>query len=822
MSADSKSVLRILAVMVAVTVSVVARAEDPSLDGQTNYRFFENRIRPVLVEHCYECHSGDQGKHKGGLRIDSREAIRTGGDSGPAIQTEHPLESLLLQAIRYESLEMPPQGKLSPKIIADFEKWISEGAPDPRDGSAVAEPESQTNNDPHQPHWAFAPIVPHHLPTVVRRSWPRDDLDYFVLHRLETVGMSPAADATRYRWLRRVSLDLTGLPPSLDEIRRFERDRSAHAETAVVDRLLSSPAFGEKWARHWLDLVGYADQIGTSNDIFAEHAWRYRNYVIDAINDDKPFDRFVQEQIAGDLLPYESVAERTDQLTATGFLLLGDVEIVEADKAKLLVDVIDQQIVKMSNAFLAMTVGCARCHDHKFDPISQRDYYALGGIFRSTDSIYQTGRGVWSSVTSVNLPETSDDQIRRNHRSTAHQQKLQQLTEKRDTLLREQEALAHESAAESNEETQKPDHEEEQLRQEIARLDNQIKHANYFSPRPPQAYSVHDADGPADMQITIRGNPRALGDLVARDHIEFLKSTQFPDIPSHESGRRQLAEWLTDSNNPLPARVVVNRIWQQLFGTGLVSSVDYFGVRGEQPSHPKLLDHLASTFISQGWSQKQLIRRLVLSRTYRMSSRPHAEYMDVDPENRLLWRMTPRRLSAESLRDSLLFVTDQLSRSRVNSALPLEYVENVGGLDPKNVNPPHFRLNKWRPDQPFQRTVFLPVVRSAEQPGPADLRNVFDFTQPATYAGQRSVTAVPTQALFLMNSESMKKFATAMAEQLKNASGDRLDLLWWRVLNRPIDPQERAQAIDFLANSDHDWSELCHALLASNEFLMVL
>ncbi len=824
---NAKHILRPWAMFACMGLMLPLLHADAPL-SEKQIAFFEKRVRPVLVEHCYECHSEGADKLKGGLRVDDSESLRLGGESGPAIVPGDVEQSLLIDAVRYESLEMPPEGKLPNAVIADLIRWVEMGAPDPRVGKPASSPKTAVVDG--RSHWAFQPVELRQRPDVKDRSWPLAEADFFILSRLEHEGLTPAEDADRYTWLRRVSFDLTGLPPTADVIRSFQEDTSPQAETIVVDRLLGSRAFGERWARHWLDLVGYADQIGTSNNVFAEHAWRYRDYVINAFNADKPFDRFVREQIAGDLLPYGSAIEQAENLTATGFLVLGDVDIVEADKAKLHVDIIDQQVAKVGKAFLGMTLGCARCHDHKFDPIPQRDYYAMAGFFHSTESIYKTDRGVWSDVTAVGLPETEPQQAARAERAVRHTARLAALNEERtqatarksalDELLKNENAPEGETA--SRDELMK---ERDQLAGRIGTLDRQIVHAEFFAPTVPQAYGVRDVAQPTDMQITIRGNPHILGDVVPRGVLQAASAT-LPDIPKSESGRLQLADWIANPDNPLTPRVTVNRIWQKLFGEGLARSVDYLGLRGERPSHPALLDHLAAQFMRDGWSQKQLIRSLVLSRAYRMSSRPNERARAADPDNRLLSRMNPRRLDAEALRDALLAVSGQLQQSAGGPALPLEFPENVANIDPKNVNPPSFSLAKWRPEQAFQRTVYLPVIRSRPQPGPAELRNVFDFTQPAQFAGQRPTTAVPTQALFLMNSPVMKQHALALSRRIMQEASDnesRLQVLWLRALNRPITGQEAQEAEVFLTDDGEDgWIELCHAVLASNEFLMRL
>ncbi len=679
---------------------------------------------------------------------------------------------------------------------------------------------------PRSRHWAFQPLLEANLPNIKDNRWPQRIVDRYVLRKLEEASLRPVNDASGYAWLRRVSFDLTGLPPSVAEIREFEVDDSAPAREKVVDRLLASRAFGERWARHWLDLVGYADQVGTSNNVFAQHAWRYRDYVIHAYNNDKPFNQFIREQIAGDLLPHETIEERAANLVATGFLVLGDIEIVEADKAKLLVDIVDQQVNKVGKAFLGMTIDCARCHDHKFDPVSQRDYYAIAGFFHGTSTVYKTNRGVWSDVNVIDLPETKSQKAHRAQREKAHAEKLTERRRERKETQQSKRALEKQL---ENKELAKDQRdmitkERDQKASRIGQLNKEITHAEFFVPTVSRAHGVRDVESPGDMRITIRGNPRALGDEVPRGFLHVV-SNERPEIAQGESGRRELADWVASPDNPLTARVVVNRIWQKLFGEGLVRSVDYFGLPGDRPSHLELLDHLARKFIREGWSQKKLIRSLVLSRTYGLDSAHDRHAHAIDPDNQLLWRMHRFRLDAEALRDAMIFVTGQLKPSTGGPAMPLEFPENVGGLDPKDVNPPSFRFAKWRPGQEHERTIYLPVIRHTSQPGPATLRNVFDFPQPSQFTGKRAVTAVPTQALFLMNSPVVKKHATALASRVDKECDEskRLEHLWLLLLNRPITETERRETIDFLKETgENAWIELCQALLASNEFLMRL
>lgn len=858
--------LRSLAFVVIGVLSLATSlaAEEQPEPTQEQLTFFETKVRPVLVTHCYECHASDSKIVQGGLRLDSRAGLLHGGDTGPALVPGKADESLLIKALRHDGIEMPPKGKLAASVIQDFEAWIAMGAPDPR---VAKTPKVARTIDIEEgrKHWAFQPVADPPLPEVKDELWPVDPLDRFVLALLEARGLRPVGDADRYTWLRRVSLDLTGLPPTPAEIDAFVRDNSPHACETVVDRLLSARAFGERWARHWLDLTGYADMMGTSNNVFAEHAWRYRDYLIESFHEDKPFDRFVREQIAGDLLPAASPQERAENITGTGFLMVGDVEIVEPDKAKMEADHIDTQIAKIGTAFLGMTLNCVRCHDHKFDPIGLVDYYGVAGMLRSSPSTHKIPFGVWSLLNSTELPETTNQLAARQKLEAEHAETLAAMKAEREKLEGEKKTVADElaqleqavkAAAETASEspsgkTEKTDPSSEAIAEAEARkaalvkrrdeiteriktLGRAIQHAEFFASKVPRAFAMRDGEQPSDMPISIRGNPYSPGATVSRGTIRVASWDKFPAIPVGQSGRLQLADWLAERRNPLTPRVAVNRIWQKLFGEGLVRSVDYFGTRGETPSHPELLDHLAIRFIQNGWSQKQLIRSLVLSRTYRLSSTNNAEAMQVDPDNRLLWRMNRQRLDAETLRDQLLAVSGELKPSAGGPALVLEEPDNCGELVQKGVNPPNYTHRKPRADEEFVRTIYLPVMRTNTATNDR-LRSFFDFVNPAQIAGQRSQTVVPTQALFVMNNDLFRKRARRLADQSIAASPQpeaRLNQLWLRVFNRPISPAEREDALAFLkqleatletkdaaARESQTWQELCHSLLASNEFL---
>ena len=837
--------------------------------------FFEKKIRPVLVEHCYECHAAGSKIIQAGLRVDHRAGLLKGGDSGASIVPNEPERSAILKALRYEDAEMPPKGKLADSIIADFQAWIAMGAPDPRVADEL--PTARTIDlDEGRKFWAFQPVADPQLPSVHNQSWPLDPVDRFILSKQEEVGIQPVGDADRYTWLRRVSLDLTGLPPTHTEIDAFIRDNSPHACATVVDRLLDSRAYGERWSRHWLDLTGYADMIGTSNSVFAQHAWRYRDYLIEAFNNDKPFDRFVREQIAGDLMEASTPQEKANNITATGFLMLGDVEIVEPDKPKMETDHIDTQVSKIGTVFLGMTLGCVRCHDHKFDPIGVDDYYGIAGMLRSSPSTRK-------------IPFGTPEQLeQRKELEEEHSAKIASLKAEQTKLNDEKKAIVAQiaklekaaaddkvagtlrvpSANNSEIKNDKTDSEKskeaqsnpqrssqgtgsvpasldsftkqrDELTEKLKKFDIEIRHAEFFSSKVPKAFAMHDGEKPADMPVYIRGNPYAPGKIVRRGALRVASWKDFPEIPSGQSGRLQLADWLVDAKNPLTARVTVNRIWQKLFGEGLVRSIDYFGVRGEVPSHPELLDHLATRFMKDGWSQKTLIRSLVLSRTYRLSSaNPNVAGTLGDPDNRFLWRMNRQRLDAEAIRDSILAVSGELRESHGGPALVLEVVENTGDLVQKGVNPPNYNHRKPRPSQEFERTVYLPVMRNGFT-NDDRVRTYFDFVNPAQIAGQRNQTVVPTQLLFLMNNDLFRKRAKSLVDPLLAGSAahdERLNQLWIRVLGRPITSVERQEASSFLEEAKslvtHEpnqatadsivWQELCHSLMSSKHFVFRL
>ena len=772
-------------------------------------RFFEAKIRPVLATRCAGCHSAEAPKLKGGLRVDSREGLRTGGDTGPAVVPGRLDESQLIAAIRYENeaLRMPPKAKLADEVIADFEEWVRMGAPDPRGGSE-SKPRSKALADSREIEkarqaWAFQPPKAVPAPKVKDTAWPRTDVDRFVLAGLESDGLKPVADADRMALIRRVTFDLIGLPPTPGDVEAFAGDGSPAAFAKVVDRLLASPRFGERWGRHWLDVARYAESTGKVNMTYPQ-AWRYRDWVIAAFNADKPYDRFIREQVAGDLLPAETPRDRADQLIATGFLALGPKTQNTQDRKQFLVDLADEQIDVTSQAFLGLTVACARCHDHKFDPISQRDYYALSGIFQSTQTRYGTLPGLVQNANPsplIELPREADlpsaQPTLTPDRRTALGAQLEEWVKARDALTPD-EFMTPKAF---------------QVRTRLAML--RFRLASYRPDGTPRTYvmGVVDRPEPVDSPLYARGELDHPGEAVPRGLVRVLSAGSPPSV-GRGSGRRELAEWLASRENSLTARVMVNRVWLHLFGRGLVATPDNFGSAGQPASHPELLDTLAVSFMDHGWSVKGLIRRIVTSRAYQLASTHDPKDFEVDPDNALAWRMSPRRLEAEPIRDAMLAISGRLMlEPPVGSAVAQAGEGPVGPFRGFNQD-----------GQDMHRAVYLPVVRDLL---PESL-SLFDFADPSLATGERASTSGPTQALYLMNSPFVIRQAEAAAARLMVGEEDddaRIQLAYLRFLARRPTSAEVDRARTFLAGFAPEdptrkpaWTAFCQALFAGAEF----
>jgi uncharacterized protein YjlB len=752
---------------VLIPISQLA-ADEPTPEENT---FFESKIRPVLVEHCYECHAANAKNIRGGLLLDTRAGIRSGGETGPAVVPRDIDASLLIAALRHESLEMPPDRKLSGAIIGDFEKWIAMGAPDPRDGDSRALP-TAIDIEAGRDFWCFQPVARPEVPAVKNMDWAATDVDRFVLNRLEAAGLEPVADADQRTLLRRAYFDLIGLPPTPEQIDTFLRNESPEAFEQVVDELLRSPHFGERWGRHWLDVVRFAESSGGGRTLLFPDAWRYRDYTIEALNNDLPYDLFVKQQLAGDLMAASDWQEKRRHLTATAFLLLGPTNYELQDKDTLEMDIVDEQLDTLGKALLGMTLGCARCHDHKFDPIPTHDYYAMAGILKSTRSVIHDNVSTWNEVA---LPMPPDEEA------------IVAQAEAQIAALQEELKSAQKA----------------KLTSEIKSLEKKIKQLQSAGPRRDLAMGVTDLEKVADIPVAIRGIVHNPGPIVPRGVMQVALRGEPPRIDDHQSGRLQLAEWIADARNPLTARVMVNRVWYWLYGKGLVRTVDNFGAAGDQPTHPELLDYLATKFVEDGWSVKRLIRRLMLSRTYRLSSLPDASALSVDPDNQLLWRMNRRRLDAESIRDALLLVGGNLDLT-------------VGGPNIADGTKSEYgyEFNSTR------RSVYLPVFRN-ELP---QIFVTFDFADPNTQIGSRTSSITAPQALLLMNDPFVMTQSTAAAQgQLSRdafTSSEAIRRAYEQVLGRFPNEHEAALAARFVGESREAsrWAVLYQTLFQCLDF----
>lgn len=804
-------------------------------DSPEDIEFFEKRIRPVLVAHCYSCHSAAAGKSEGGLQLDSRDGVRTGGERGSAVVPGKPAMSWLLKAIEQTdaSLRMPPEkAKLPATVIADIRLWIERGGADPRERPVAGAERPPIDLESGRAFWSLRKPQRTEPPTVSDALWSESPIDRWIRARLERENLPSSPEADAVTLLRRLSFDLIGLPPSHDEVVAFSNSwKTANAANreriwaATVDRLLASPRYGERWGRHWLDVARFAESTGRESNLTFPHAWRYRDYVIDAFQADLPYNRFLTEQLAGDLLPAKEPAERARLLIATGFLAFGTKGLNEMNRAQFDADVVDEQIDTVTRALLASSVACARCHDHKFDPYHMEDYYALAGIFQSTKTCFGSSINSESSVASdlVRLPNLPGQLIPNKsippERVTAMKSQIAQLNdEERRGRAAVEKALAEGRNAESAFTLT------DALRIYWTRgiLEGELKQVDADGKALPLCMGTLDAERIADARLLERGEISHPKQTVRRGFPRVIALPGVAAPPENASGRLQLAQWITHVDNPLTARVLVNRVWRQLFGTGLVRTVDNFGFTGERPSHPELLDHLAVRFVEQGWSIKSVIREIVLSRTYRQSTQSRPDGLTADPGNRLLWRMSRRRLDAEAIRDAMLFVSGELDVSRRPGSLIAEIGDKSVSL---------FGFTKTIPpdlDGSLRRSVYLPVVRDRLP----DVLELFDGAEPSLVTGDRDTTNVPVQALYLMNSPFVRARAQGLALRLveKTEGADsatdaaRVRRAFALCFHRSPDTRDSELAERFLKRTDgregaaDRWVMFCQALLATAEF----
>lgn len=868
--------LHIAAALIAGTSPLFAIEEAASISAEQR-DFFEKKIRPVLADKCYKCHAQDSDKVKGGLVLDTREGIRRGGDNGPAVEPGNVKDSLLIEALRYgnKDFAMPPKkegGKLPDAVIADFEKWVQMGAPDPRDGTAKVVKKSDF--DEALKWWAFQPVKKPAAPAAKDAAWARGEVDKFVLAGLDAKELKPVADADKLTLLRRVYFDLIGLPPTPEEINAFLKDGAPDAFAKVVDRLLASPQFGERWGRHWLDVARFAESSGKDVNIAFPHAWRYRDYVIGAFNSDKPYDEFLREQIAGDLIPSKDQKEQAEHLVATGFLAIGTKGLNEQNPRQFAMDLVDEQIDTVSQAVLGLTVACARCHDHKFDPIPQRDYYALAGIFLSTDTRYGTARSVQNRHSSelIELPTSAaaptmaktlaPDERARKEKTLADLKKEQEgflaerMAARRDgkdvqstNQVRALRVLAEAGALET--ELKSFDTSGQSKALAMGAQDRPAQQGFFgggfggrFRERMQQGpYAARNAFSViTDSPLLARGDVDKPGEKVPRGVPALLSFGETPTISPKTSGRKELADWMTSPENPMTSRVMANRLWHWLFGQGIVESVDNFGTTGAKPSNPELLDFLATRLVENGWSLKKTIREIVLSRTYQLASTFDEKNFAADPENTLNWRANKRRLDAECIRDAMLAASGTLDlKAPVGSLVARSGDGPIGG--------PRFRGMSEETIVNAGgnfRSVYLPVPRNVVP----DALDAFDFAENSLVTGKRETTNVPSQALYLLNSPTVTTQAQKLAERVLAAYpggpnggasanlDQRIAQAYWLTLSRAPDAAERQAAATFfdkfratanvsststpaLRNAVETraaWTSFCRALFASAEF----
>jgi hypothetical protein len=989
-----------------------AKAIPEPTPGQLEH--FEKKIRPVLVERCQGCHSVEAqaaGKLKGGLLVDGRAGLLAGGDSGPAVVPGNLEKSLLLTALRYDELQMPPAGKLPAEVIRDFEIWIADGAADPRgDGAVVRRP--AIDLEAGRRHWCYQPPQFHRPPQVADGAQAVSPIDRFIIARQAAAGLnvttaSAVPLATREQLLRRLSYDLVGLPPTPADVADFAADEAPDATARRIDRLLASPRYGERWARHWLDVARFAESLTLRGFIMPE-AWRYRDYVIRSFNQDLPYDAFIQQQIAGDYearqLEASGDVELLQQLrVATTYLVLGNTNLEEQDKKQLRMDFVDEQLDTIGKGILAQTLGCARCHDHKFDPIPTRDYYAMAGILRSSRALEHANVSKWLEFPLPVAPELQQklqqheqafSAVRERIKKTKDQLKLltsdggkgtgegaivsvdklpgivlddaqakkvgawkdstssnryigagylhdldqdkgnktltfqpelpfagmyevrfaytpggnraaevpvtvfsadgeqtvkvneqvappiegrfislgqfrfepngqgfvlvategtkghviadavQFLPQGEAAVLwaKKQEAAGKTVASNSVEKVKTAD--EPQRKQALAQHEAQLKRdeaelkeLTARGPVRPMYMSVEEEKGAeiGDARIHIRGTVHNLGEVVPRGFLQVAAANSTPKIEAGQSGRRELAQWLASKNNPLTARVFVNRAWHWLFGAGLVRTTDNFGTTGELPSHPELLDHLAVDFMEQDWSVKQLVRELVSSRTYQLTDEATTFAQDQDPDNRLWTHASRKRLDAESLLDTLLFLGGNLR-------------EEFGGATIKTGTAADYGYQH----EIRRRAVYWPVLRNAMP----DFMEAFDGADPSMVVGRRSQSTVAPQALILMNHPLVREQARRTALRLgliedsqmskgtaakpaavtpEEPDADRaqartdeaaIELAYRTVLGRPPLVGEARAALPFIQGSDQAagltrderWTQFFQVLFASVDF----
>jgi len=775
----------LLSLLIPFALLTISSAAEPSAD---DIAFFEAKVRPLLIKHCFECHSKQSKTVQGGLRLDHSESLLKGGDSGLVVVPGKPDESRLIKSVRYDNADsqMPPAGKLDAQAIETLTVWVQRGAYFPATQNDVVTGTSVAKTrvidiESGKQHWSFRPLTRTTPPVVSAPEWLASGIDSFVLNEMEQHGLGPSSKADRRTLLRRVSFSLIGLPPSPEDITEFLNDADPEAYSRAIERLLASPHYGERWGRYWLDLVRYADVL----EQWAApggNAWVYRDWVVRVLNEDLPFDQFSQRQLAADQMPEAS----PEDVAGLGLLGLSPSYWKEL---KLAPDVIksvvaeewEEQITMLTGTFLGLTVACARCHDHKYDPITQQDYYGLAGVFAS---IRQAPR--------LALPSDLAQQLK------ATQTRVQQLEAEADKLIKQ--AAADVGKAET-------------LRQQASDLQTTAAALKQSTPHfnAAQGYAVEDAslfvlpDGASrtkldfklgvgqNVALQIRGNPANAGSVVPRQYLAVL-SPQVPAKLETGSGRLDLARTMFRDSAALIARVIVNRVWRHHFGRGLVETPSNFGTLGQKPTHPQLLDELAARFMESGWSLKWLHREIVLSATYQQTSNAAQESVATDPENVWLSRMPRRRLEVEAWRDAILSASGAIDR-------------RLGGT-PGELSDAHYA----------RRTIYGTVKRRELD----DLLRLFDFPDPTGHSPARLETTTPLQQLYVLNSNFIAQQARRLANRAQserpNDVAGQIVRAHQLLSSQTPSTNQTARAQEFLTNAPTDarWQQFVEVLLASN------
>ncbi len=777
-------------------------AAAPDLEGA---KFFDAEVATILQAQCQRCHGEE--KQKGGLRLDSREAVLKGGDSGPAVTLDKPDDSLLLKAISYdhEDLKMPPSKKMAQSQIDTLKKWVKMGLPwsEKKDATPVKHTMTVPIDAKAKAWWAFQPVKNSPVPKVKNKSWAINPIDNFILAKLEAKGFKPAPFVGKEALLRRAYYDLTGLPPTPGDVQNFANDKAPDAYEKVLDKLLASPQYGERWGRHWLDLMRYAETNSFERDGDKPFVWRYRDYVIKSLNDDKPYDQFLKEQLAGDELPDAT----PEALTATGYYRLGQWDDEPSDHEQARFDELDDIVSVTAQTGLGMTVNCARCHDHKIDPISQKDYYKFVAFFRGVTRYGGEGRNVEEN--SLRPISSKEEQERFAKESEEFKKNLSDLNKQLDDIEK--------TVREGFENVEKEDFRAKQNRAPILkkRVPDKLSQADYdkyvdltskrdeLERHPPRglekALAITEMPEMRPTNVLFRGSPAAPGEEVQPGFLEVL-GVPDPQIPARAkdaptSGRRTiLANWMTDPKNPLTSRVMVNRIWQHHFGRGIVRSTSNFGYMGTPPTHPELLDYLATQFVAGGWKLKPLHKMIMMSNAYKMSSLYNKAAVAKDADNDLFWRFDMRRLDAEEVRDSVLKVNGTLNLEGGGPSIFVEIPPEV--LAGQSV--PGAGWGKSSPAEAARRSVYIKVKRSLAVP----LLAGFDAADTDQTCPVRFATTQPTQALTMLNSKFLGEQAQILADSLKAEVGDDLKaqvkLGLTRVTQRQPSEKELARGLNLM------------------------